>query len=183
MSSHAAGTIFVLRSPGQLGWSIRLLTRSRVNHAGICVGDNRTVEAQRNGAVARVEHSLGRDVMFGLDLYERIEGQAPGRCQRIAEEALKLRGTPYNFGTLVALAWVSARHDPSKPAAVPEKPNWLERKVMNDNELICSQLADLACMRARVHLFDDGRLPGSVTPGDIEMVMANPDWEIKVDLL
>jgi hypothetical protein len=33
--------------------------------------------------------------------------------------------------------------------------------------LICSQLVDRACELAGVHLFDDGRLSGQVTPGDL----------------
>jgi hypothetical protein len=32
-----------------------------------------------------------------------------------------------------------------------------------------------------VHLFDDGRLPGAVTPGDLESVLANGDWRIIID--
>lgn len=41
-------------------------------------------------------------------------------------------------------------------------------------------LVDLACERAGVHLFNDDRLPGAVTPGDLEEVLANPDWPIRV---
>jgi hypothetical protein len=39
--------------------------------------------------------------------------------------------------------------------------------VADEGHLICSQLVDEAYLRAGVHLFDDGRLPGDVTPGDL----------------
>jgi hypothetical protein len=175
--THPAGTIFTLRSGGFVGWTIRLLTRSRVNHAGICLGDAYTVEAQAAGAVRKVEHKVGSDVDFGVSLWVRIERLAPGRSQLIADEAEKLLGTPYNFADLLAVAW-ACRNDPT---GSPVKPNGWQRRLMRDDRLICSQLVDLACLRARVHLFDDGRLPGAVTPGDIEVVLANGDWPIVID--
>lgn len=176
MTAHPAGTMFVLRSGGLAGWAIRLLTRSRVNHAGICLGDTHTIEAEAAGAVIRTEHERGPDTIFGDDLWERIEAQVPLRSTKIADEARNLAGIPYNFLDLLALAWAS-RHDPTQP---PAKPNWWQRRVMRDDRLICSQLVDLACQRAGVHLFNDGRLPGQVTPGDLGTVMANSDWPIKV---
>jgi hypothetical protein len=39
--------------------------------------------------------------------------------------------------------------------------------------MICSQLVDEAYLRAGVHLFDDGRDPGDVTPGDLLYVIAH----------
>ena len=175
--THPAGTIFTLRSPGVVGWWIRFLTRSRMNHAGICLGDTHTVEAQAAGAVRKTEHTVGVDVDFGVSLWVRIERLAPGRSQRIADEAEKLLGTPYNFWDLLAVAW-ACRNDPTGPVV---KPNRWQRRLMRDDRLICSQLVDLACLRASVHLFDDGRLSGSVTPGDIEQVLANGDWRIIID--
>lgn len=169
---HPAGTVFVLRSGGILGWWIRLLTRSRVNHAGICLGNGRTVEAQAAGAVSREEQLAGQHVMFGDGFWQRVETQAPGRCQQIADRAQRLLGRPYNYLDLIALAW-ACRRDPTGP---PEKPNWWQQRVMDNGRLICSQLVDLACDAAGVHLFTDGRLPGAVTPGDIAEVLGNADW-------
>jgi hypothetical protein len=39
--------------------------------------------------------------------------------------------------------------------------------IADSGHLICSQLVDLCYLRAGAHLFDDGRLPGDVTPGDL----------------
>lgn len=176
--SHPAGTLFVLRSGGFVGFAIRALTRSRVNHAGVCVGEGGTVEAEAAGAIRRTEHSTGVGVTYGDAFLHRIEEQAPGRGQRIADAAVSLLGRSYNFIDLVVLAWVSLRHDPTDPVTAP---NRFERRVMDDSRLICSQLVDLACLAAGVHLFDDGRLPGQVTPGDLLEVLTNPDYPIVID--
>lgn len=136
------------------------------------------MEAEAAGAIRRTEHSTGIGVTYGDALLRRIEEQAPGRGQRIAEIAVGLLGRSYNFIDLVVLAWVNLRYDPTDP---PAPPNRFERRVMDDSRLICSQLGDLACLGAGVHLFDDGRLPGQVTPGDLAEVLANPDWPIVID--
>ena len=41
--------------------------------------------------------------------------------------------------------------------------------------MICSQLVDEAYARAGVQLFDDGRLPGDVTPADLYGLIAAQD--------
>ena len=179
MANHPAGTIFVLRSKGFVGWSIRLLTRSGVNHAGVCNGEGDTVEAQAAGAVVKVEPGRGKDVTYGDALLARIAQEDPHRGTAIAQAAELLVGTPYNFLDLVALAW-ACRHDPT---GVPERPNWWQRRVMRSDRLICSQLVDKACLMEGVHLFDDGRLPGQVTPGALETVLADDDWPIVIDPL
>jgi hypothetical protein len=179
MTAHPPGTIFVLRSSGFVSWSIRVLTRSRVNHAGICLGDGHTVEAEAAGAIVGNERDPGPDITYGAALRDRIEARAGGRGQRIADEAQKLLGRGYNFADIAVLAWGNIRHDPTD--GTPDSPNWWQRRVMDDQRLICSQLVDLACANAGVHLFVDNRLPGQVTPGDLEQVLANADWPIVVD--
>lgn len=177
--THPAGTAFVLRSDGIVGWTIRLLTRSRVNHAGICTGDGMTVEAQAAGAICRKEQAASQTVVYGNDLHARVETLAPGRSEYVAHEAEQLVGRRYNYLDLLALAWINIRHDPTD--GPPPKPSRVERRVMRDDRLICSQLVDLAHTKAGVHLFTDGRLPGQVTPGDLAEVLANPSWPIHVD--
>ena len=178
MKSHPEGTIFVLRSHGFLGWLIRLMTRSRRNHAGICIGAGRTIEAECGGVVVGAERPVGPDVLYAKDFWQRVENAAPGRNLQIVKQARELIGTPYSFLDLIALAWACRRD----PTSVPERPNWWQRRVMTDGRLICSQLVDVACDRAGVHLFTDGRLPGQVTPGDLEEVLTNPDWpQLRID--
>ena len=40
--------------------------------------------------------------------------------------------------------------------------------------MICSQLVDYCYLMAGVHLFNDGRWPGYVTPEDLANVIADP---------
>lgn len=176
--TQPAGMAFVLRSGGTLGWLIRLLTRSRVNHAGICLGTRMTVEAQAAGAVSKTEQPSGTKVIYGTVLYHRIEAVAPGRSKQVAEAASHLLGAKYNYLDLLALAYASLKKDPTEP---PDKPNWWQRIVMDDHRLICSQLVDLAYNRAGVHLFTDGRLPGQVTPGDLQEALDNSEWPITIE--
>lgn len=44
---------------------------------------------------------------------------------------------------------------------------WLENYIVNNNRMICSQLADEVLHRVGYKVFDDGRLPHDVTPGDL----------------
>lgn len=43
----------------------------------------------------------------------------------------------------------------------------LKRYVRSSGHMICSQLADAAAAEGGWHLFEDGRWPGDVTPGDL----------------
>jgi hypothetical protein len=44
----------------------------------------------------------------------------------------------------------------------------VENRVKREDRMICSQLVDWAYAQVGIHLFDDGRLPQDVTPGDLE---------------
>lgn len=178
--SHPPGTIFVLRSGGWTSAAIRLGTRSRVNHAGIALGDGRTVEAQAKGAIIGREQDNDR-VIWGdrlsikvdwLDSIARPGGTTPTWANaRIADEALKLVGTPYGFVDIAALAL----------ADLGWRQRWLERIVDRQHALICSQLVDQAYLNAGVHLFSDGRMPGRVDPGDLEQIIATGGQGVVVD--
>jgi hypothetical protein len=75
----------------------------------------------------------------------------------ISEYAIGLVGTPYSFLDYSSIALAHYRI----------RPRWVRDFVASTDHLICSQLVDEAYLRAGVHLFDDGRLPGDVTPGDL----------------
>lgn len=75
----------------------------------------------------------------------------------VAAAARELIGTPYSFLDYLALAAVRL-HLPSRR---------IRSYVANTGHMICSQLADEAARRGGWHLFDDGRLPQDVTPGDL----------------
>jgi len=66
-------------------------------------------------------------------------------------------GVPYSFLDYAALI-LHRLH-----VRVP----WLKRYIASTKHQICSQLVDQVYLDAGVHLFDDGRWPGYVTPADL----------------
>lgn len=73
--------------------------------------------------------------------------------------ARRLVGTPYSWADYAALAAHRYR--------IPGHQR-LRQFVADTGRLICSQLVDEAYRRAGIHLFDDGRWPGYVTPGALD---------------
>ncbi|WNI28631.1 hypothetical protein [Streptomyces sp. ITFR-6] len=124
-----------------------------VQHALVYVGNGMIVQAMPSGAeLIRledaspvVEWSTGH---FELDDQTRFN---------IAMEARSLVGTPYSYLDYVSLGL----------AHFHVRPRLVRNFVASTGHLICSQLVDEVHLRADVHLFDDGRLPGDVTPGDL----------------
>ncbi len=87
--AQPAGTIFVLRSSDVTGAVIRLVTHSRVNHAGVCLGGG-TIEAKMRGAITGREHA---GALYGTRLLAEMERQRPGVGADVAAAALALLGT------------------------------------------------------------------------------------------
>jgi cell wall-associated NlpC family hydrolase len=146
--SPALGDFGVVRTGGTAAKLIRFGTRSTVNHAFVYIGGGCIVEAQPGGAVVSSADKYPLAVWAG-----REQPQA-------AHHARQLVGTPYGWLDIAALSLACAGigDEPNNPIA---------QIVERDNRLICSQLVDRAYLLAGVHLFDDGRLSGQVTPGDL----------------
>lgn len=151
------GQYGVVRTTGLIGAIIRLGTRSQVNHAFVFIGNDRVVEAQPGGAVigsaTKYAHLLHPVSRFPL---------TDAEARRIAAAAEALVGTPYNFLDIAALGLLS----------LGLRWGWLERRAQSSKRLICSQLVDRAYSVAGVPLFTDGRPDGSVTPGDLLLLLA-----------
>jgi hypothetical protein len=79
----------------------------------------------------------------------------------IVKNALALTGTPYSAADYFALA-AHRLHLP-----VP----FLKKYVASSKHMICSQLVDYVYMESNIHLFNDGRWPGYVTPADLASVI------------
>jgi cell wall-associated NlpC family hydrolase len=79
----------------------------------------------------------------------------------IAQNALVLQGTPYSALDYFALA-AHRLHLP-----IPG----LRELIGDTGHLICSQLVDEVYRRAGIHLFNNGRWPGYVTPADLAAVI------------
>lgn len=75
----------------------------------------------------------------------------------VEDAAIGLLGTPYSFADYASLA-LRRLHVPAPH---------LRAFIRSSGHMICSQLADRAASLGGWHLFDDGRWPGDVTPGDL----------------
>ena len=133
------------------------------DHAGLCTGatllDGKPVplivEATPEGAVETAWHYDGRPYMWssghiGLDTVQR---------NAIASQALYLvkEKVGYSFLDYAALT-AHALHLSTK---------WLQNYIGDSGHMICSQLVDYCYEMASVHLFDDQRWSGFVTPSDL----------------
>lgn len=154
------GQFFTVRTTGIVAAAIRLGTRSPVNHAGVYIGHGSIVEAQPGGAI------VSRADRYP-DAHWSDPRLAQGRGNLIAEHAAFLVGTPYGFTDIAALSLACF--------GIGDKPgNPIARRIESLHELICSQLVDRAHLLAGVHLFNDGRLSGQVTPGNLYTVRYAP---------
>jgi hypothetical protein len=146
------GDLWVVRTNGFVAWSIRLLTRSTVNHAGIYLPNNQVGEADTSGFRIRPNTYGDRLITVPIDLddYQR---------NAVWDAALSLVGTPYNFLDIAALAVALTTGRAT--------PRFIAQRLSNPRRLMCSQACDELMLRVNYHLFDDGRLPGEVTPQDL----------------
>jgi len=156
------GDFGVVRTGGWAGALIRYGTQSPVNHAFVYIGDGRIVEAEPGGAVISSTDKYDKVIWSSLPLTD---------TQRylIVANAKKMVGVPYSWIDIAALAL--------RTRGV--KSSLVNHRIEKMNRLICSQLVDRAYELAGVHLFNDGRLPGEVTPGDLLDIIYNdpvPKW-------
>lgn len=119
-------------------------------HAFVVVDGGRVIEGRPSGA--------------GYNQVAAYPGAAYYRCpenhrEDVANAAAGLIGRGYSWVDYLALAAVRFRLDTIAPP--------LRDYVTDSGRLICSQLVDYAYQLAGVQLYDDGRLPGDVTPGDL----------------
>jgi uncharacterized protein YycO len=124
-----------------------------VQHAMVYVGLGMVVQAMPSGAERIPLEEASPVVQWSTG---RIWLSTEQRLQ-ILNEANDLVGTPYSF---MDYASIGLAHFRVRPA-------WVTDFIASTGHLICSQLVDEVYLRAGVHLFDDGRLPGDVTPGDL----------------
>lgn len=153
--------------PGDIGFGVisggvgafvalgQLLLRDacRYTHAFVVTGEDEVIEAMPRGA--RFAPLAGRNVP-GQYRYARLPMTQQQR-EAFIVTSLSCYGVRYGFSTYAYLAGVQW--------GLPSK---LMRKYVSSNRrMICSQLVDQALTDAGIHLFDDGRIPQDVTPGDL----------------
>lgn len=149
-----------------IGWAIRYGTGSPVNHAVLYLGDGKLIEARPGGAGINNWDAYGSNMIWSAGRLPT--GLVPTQQQRnsIAAFGETLVGRPYGWVDIFAIAIAQKRLGEQKIAS-----NWIANHIKNTKSLICSQLVDLAYYQTGVHLFDDGRLPGLVSPGDLDNLL------------
>lgn len=170
------GDIVLLRISGLVGglvWLLQALNGdlSKWTHAGVMLPDDQIFEAQPGGAVispwAKYE---GRE--FDIVQYQQVPANPRGfphsgdreplilthtQRERIVNTAYLYEGSPYNWSTYLYLA----------AFRVGIRPEWLKRRVQRPDKFICSQAADGIYTESIIHLFNDGRFPCDIAPGDL----------------
>jgi len=134
-----------------------------MNHAVVYVGDNNVIEARPGGAGFNVIDSYSNPkfhLTWSTDLLPLTEDD---RAQ-IVHFAHAQIGVKYGWPDIAALSAKTFGFSSKK----------INQIIEDENRLICSQLVDRSYMLSGVHLFNDGRLSGEVTPGDL--------WNLVLDL-
>lgn len=158
------GDLYLTRFGGPIGWLITLLQAlvafdpSRYSHVGVVLRGGWTLSAQwPYPTMVHLDDLLtenqGKPVAF-------IEAPEWADRDAIVNAALSLSMRHYS---LASYLWIGLTR-------LHIRPQWLRRLVASDRTLICSALADRAWMLAGVQAFNDGRLLGEVTPGDLAHV-------------
>ena len=157
------GDIGLTEIEGIVGWLVKLLQYlngdfEKPTHVYVVLDDETVFEAQPGGAVITPlsEYDGRWKEYVAVDL-------TPEQRMRIVNRARTYVGTGYNWTTYFYLAAYRFHF----------RPKWLKRRVQNDERLICSQAADKIYADEGVHLFNDGRMPYDLTPGDLGRL---PTW-------
>jgi hypothetical protein len=145
-TTAAVPLFYVVRSNNIAGWIIRWVTRSKWNHAGIITLDGNRIAAHPGGA-GYEEPSKNEHIVYAcISVDDHIA---------ISNQAHALIDAKYGWWDIVSIGLLQWGI----------RPGFVRRRVQNAQP-ICSQLVDL-CISVRWQLFDDGRLPMDVTPGDL----------------
>jgi hypothetical protein len=152
------GQYVTVPGSGFVCWCIRKITRSPVAHAFLYVGPQADgtdmVEAEPGGV------RFGRTSDYPV---RYVSGRVldPAVAKAIAETGIAMasKDTDYNF---LADFYLGLREGARLPV-----PQTLFRLASTGKHVECAQLVDYAYLVNGAHLFEDGRSPGAVSPGDL----------------
>jgi hypothetical protein len=149
----------------------------KYTHAFLVLDNDTVIEAEPGGAKLSplAPYLKRRDTIFSDEpvqqymdkFYARNKGQVYGSQladeenrirEKIVDFGRSLKGTPYNYLDYLAIGLDRFGIHPAL----------IRRRLSRTDRLICSQLVDYVYQHAGIHLFDDGRDPANVTPGDLE---------------
>lgn len=142
--------------------AIEWVTRSSVHHVVICISDTECIGAEPGGARIRPLNHRSDFVWSKFDL-------TPEQAQASADWARAREGRPYSFinGFFIGVYCMFG----------VEFPRFITKRFSTDKSYQCAQLGDGALTQgAGIEVFDDGRLPGAVHPGSLEMLYKAYGW-------
>lgn len=152
------GDFGVTRTSGFGSWVIRVVTRSKYNHAFVVVDDYRVIEAEPHGARYN-RLSAYPDAVFSS--FPLTDAQRAG----IVAWAIAHLGTPYSWlddleiGMVDLFGWA---------------PAWMRRRLRSIATMECAQYVDADYAANGWEIFDDGRPAGGVSPGDLAKAIGAP---------
>jgi hypothetical protein len=152
----------VVPGTSALSRAIAWWTRSPVSHAVVALSETDCVGSEPGGAKVRPISYFGGDVIWSQFHYTVDERAA------VVAWATAHIGTPYSYLTDAAIAVSFLLHN--------RTPKWIEEYLSSDQVLECAELADMALQSAGIHLFTDGRLPGTVYPGSFVQFFRTSGW-------
>lgn len=123
------------------------------DHAFVYIGHGNIVEADPSGIKIAPASRYANNVYWSTGIINPTDSQR----SLIVSSAIGYVGTPYSFIDYFAIA-AHRLH-----LFVPG----LKAYIASTKHMICSQLVDQSYDDAGFHLFNDGRWPGYVTPGDL----------------
>jgi uncharacterized protein YycO len=158
------GTIVLGKIPGFVGklvWLAQLINGdvSQWTHVGIVTRHNNGIatifEARPGGAGWAFVSNVRLEKQWKEVPVPLTEAQRDA----IVDECFRRVGTGYNWDTYFYLA--------AYRLGLPFLTRLFESRVSRNEKMICSQIVDDIYRVCGVQLFNDGRLPHDVTPGDI----------------
>jgi hypothetical protein len=162
---------------------------SNWTHAGLVLDHGQLIQAEPGGARIIQAETLWDDhpvLVSDAPMQRWLAGSTPASFEPgadlVAEEikrveivgkARYLEHVPYSFLDYVVIGLSEIWQDKTGKKVT----GWLRNRVEDSQHLICSALVDRAYSWADIHLFDDGRLPGDVTPWDLEQYVLRYEGE------
>lgn len=142
-----------------VGFGMLLLgDSSRFTHAFVIVNVEHgiAIEARPFGARLVYYREEYADRLIAYSHIDLTDTQRAG----IVRAAYQCLGRGYNYLDYLSLALTH----------YGIAPRWVRRHAARTDRLVCSQLVDVVYRLEGVHLFDDGRASGDVTPGDLSYI-------------
>lgn len=126
-------------------------------HAFVVIDEERVLQAETEGSrYGSLDFYLQPGNAVFLPGWPNVTNVSVSDMATVAESLI---GIPYGFTDYLSLAALT--FGLNLPLT--------RKRITSKGTMICSQLVDEFFLRLGIHLFDDGRLPMDVTPGDLHI--------------